>query len=109
MCLEDIRLGRKKISAPKTVAVAGAPGNIVIGTNEARVALIISNDSASQVLHGPKGMDLSATQGLALTSNHPIEVMRIEDWGNAICGEWFALSVAGPSNVSIVEVLLQDK
>lgn len=108
MCMEDIRLGRKKFSRVETVAVNGA-GQFTVPNDPSRVSVLFPSGEGVDIRISDKPI-AAATQGIEISSALAPMPFRltVEEFGdfvtNAIHGRW----LGGP-NISYLTTSLSER
>src|SRR4051812_45380101 len=106
MCIEDIRLGRQRESRYYRY-IPVAAGNVILGANPYRVAIIWFPPESSLYRVGPDP-GVSADESVKVQASTPPVVMTVETYGRIVTQTWYE----GPGNpinhFSLLEVSLYE-
>lgn len=107
MCFEDIKLGRQLASDPKA-NVQGMNGPTpLIRSDVKRTRIIWMGDGVNVITVWPKTMTGQQGAGVVLSIAHPVQVIRIEDWGPLVCEPWLGADGGAGATVSVALVTLE--
>jgi hypothetical protein len=106
--MEDIKIGRKKTAAMKTIACPNGTNTQLVNADPWRTAIIIGAANNEPFLLCMEGQDTTQTQGILINSFTGPIIIDIEDWGIAVTGKWFAsaFTAAHTTQLSVTEVTL---
>lgn len=107
MCMEDIKIGRetKMVQTPKVVGVAAA---VIVQADPLRTKLVFCSPSSGNVTLSLKE-GVTAGVGLIVPTGLNPFVMSIEDFGQLVTMQWYAIGSAGGLNMSVFEGRLERK
>jgi hypothetical protein len=101
MCMEDVLIGRKTISADVTVVVDATPKMLVAASLD-RYCLIISPPLAGQVTIGFDANHVTSGSGIVIPSGADPLVLTIQEHGDIVRRAIFAAVDAPPRNVGVM-------
>lgn len=107
MCMEDVRIGRAESVAWSQPNVANGASTIVAPINQKRTRLIFSSASGGCRVHPPGTNAAGSNACFLVGSAVPPLVLRIEDVGNLIRGEWRAGGFGGAADLLVGDVSLE--
>lgn len=106
MCIEDIRIGRSLGTDFVDQSANVGTTNPVCGTDQNRVTLVFMCARNGPVIVAPTGVAIDATHGLAVNiGQHPV-VLRVQEWGPLIQGQWFAADAGAGSTLLVATASL---
>lgn len=106
MCMEDIRISRELDTNYKTITVPAATLTQVVSADPKRISLAFG-PTATQVYFQPGPSRVADATGFGTLSADGPLTLHIEDFGQAICQDWWAWSPVAVNVVTIVENTLQ--
>lgn len=108
MCIEDIRLGRKKRTTAKTVVAANGVSSPLVGFSKNRTHILI--DTGSGTAHfAPQGIDPTGNGALHLAPSHnPIE-LDIETHGQIVTSVWNCAGIGADVTCIVIETFLDEQ
>ena len=107
MCMEDIRLGRKTISRFVTVNVDSTSILIVKGDPN-RIALTFFPPPTNLYYVNSRKAAATGTGAPILSTAHEL-TLTIQDHGDAVRGEWYAIAPVAAVNVNYLETVLLEQ
>lgn len=109
MCMEDIRLGRE--SATNVKRIPSPSGTLVAPANVNRIRLVFCKAGAGTVNITPRRLSATPTSadGIQLTDGSPIAIVRIEDYGDCVTDDWFAVNDGNGEDVTVFDTYLQKR
>lgn len=102
MCMQDIQIGRSLTSRYLQVAVP-LGGTVILPANPRRVAFTIASRGANLLVFRPQIDGNADINGMAINTQCPPVVVRIEDVGNMITQTWEAFSFVAGQTIGIIE------
>lgn len=107
MCMEDIRIGRRKVSRMYFVDVSTSWTRIA-AANPRRTRLEFNHNSTASAFwyNDP---NVSTSTGIHFTRTTPPVVIDVEQHGQLATGEIWAVSASGTIRVSVIETVLQEE
>jgi len=109
MCMEDIRIGRKKITAVSTKTTGAGGDAILVAASEKRVHLTVHTGGGPLAI-APSDFPTASGNGFfSVAGTLPPFDMDIETHGDIVTKEWRFSGIGGSTTVIIVETFLEDK
>lgn len=108
MCMEDIRIGRELNTNYKVINVVATVITRLASADPKRVSIAFGS-TATQIYFQPGPSSIAAETGFGSLSNGEPFVARIQDYGQAVCQEWFGYSPVGDNLVTVIENTLERK
>lgn len=108
MCMEDIRIGREKITKITTRTLPDATSTPLFGESRDRVHVTVSAIVGDAVVgFGDCAVELAF--GISIPVGHPVYDADIETHGNSVTFPWNGSGVGGQSKVTVIEVFLKKQ
>jgi hypothetical protein len=110
MCMEDIRIGRKRYVKTTISTTVGAGGSTaVFNADSRRVAILWTTDGAERVDLFPQPT-VTGSASVTIGTTAPQLLMRIEDLGSLVMGPWAANNPgAGAVVLRAVEIIYDSE
>lgn len=107
MCMEDVRIGRRKINSYKSISMQ--PGDIfqagAAAKNRTRIRI---GTSSGTLTISPLNSDGPLNSGFIANITKPDFEIDIETHGDIVTQAW-VVRAGGVMNVSVIETFLEDK
>lgn len=99
MCMEDIRIGRATDGEYRTRAIAATATQILM-RNKWRTRAVIFGPRSGSVSIAPNS-SLIVGEGIVMTAGDEPKILRVEEYGNLLCLDWWAISTVGTTSVDL--------
>jgi hypothetical protein len=105
--MEDIRIQRKTFSLAITVSVPAANSVLILPADPLRTAILFTGHSANRIVYGFDST-VVVTAGLIVPANGLPFPMSIDQFGQLVTREWWAIASAGAQNITVFVSRLQE-
>lgn len=109
MCMEDIRIGRRKQYAASTLSGPNATWTPAAGQSESRVAISFATLDNSSFYVTPLGNPGEPLKGYLVNPVNSPLTFDIETYGNLVTGRWSYTTAGVAMSISVTEVFLQER
>lgn len=86
------------------VTAAATSATPILHANANRIAIILSVVATNNVYFGTNP-NIASAGGILMTNAMPPLVLTIEDLGEMVCHDWYAIADVGATNIYVAEVV----
>lgn len=104
MCLDDVQLGRQ--TQPKVTTVALSTASTLVAHADPRRRSLHILPPSSGVIWVNVTNPVIAAQGYALTPSSPPLMLLVDQHGENVVREWYAIADQGTPNLTVIETAL---
>ena len=107
MCMEDVRIGRRSISQNYSFTT-GVTAHQVLPGSDNRVSVILGSPLAGTITYFDEANPVSGL-GFNIGAGQPPMVLNIQDHGDVVRHQWWAIADAAARVHAVGETILQEQ